>query len=79
MLFLIAQIKRFGTLNATLKTTALYEAPCLKKSRKTDINLPFLTKNAFLTIFRQFFLIFSRTVLSRGLRFFALPSVSKNA
>jgi len=79
MLFLIAQIKRFGTLNATQKTAALYEAPFLKKSRKTARNWPFLTKNAFLTIFRQFFLIFSRTVLSRGLRFFALRSVSQNA
>ena len=79
MLFLIAQIKRFGTLSATQKTAALYKAPFLKKSRKTARNLPFLTKNAFLTIFRQFVLIFSRTVLYRGLWFFALRSVSQNA
>ena len=44
MLFLIAQIKRFGTLNATQKTAALYKAPFLKKSRKTAINWPFLTE-----------------------------------
>ena len=35
MWFLIAQIKRFGTLNATRKTGALYKAPFLKKSGKT--------------------------------------------
>ena len=70
MLVLIAQIKRFGTLNATQKTAALYKAPCLKKSRKTARNWLFLTKNALLTIFRQFFLIFTRTVLCRGLWFF---------
>ena len=32
MLFLIAQIKRFGTLNTTPKTGALYKAPFLRKS-----------------------------------------------
>ena len=37
------------------KTAALYEAPFLKKSRKTARNWPFLPKNALLTIFRQFF------------------------
>ena len=36
-------------------------------------------KNAFFTIFRQFFLILSRTVLCRGLWFFVLRSVSQNA
>ena len=72
MLFLIAQIRRFGTLNATQKTAALYKAPFLKESRKTARNQPFLLKNAFLTIFRKFFLIFSRLVLCRGLGFFAL-------
>ena len=55
---LIAQFKRFGTLNAMQKTVALYKAPFSKKSRKTARNWPFLTKKAFLTIFRQFFLIF---------------------
>ena len=30
MLFLIAEIKCFGTLNATQKTAALYKAPFLK-------------------------------------------------
>ena len=70
MMFLIAQIKLFGKLNATQKKpAALYKALILNKSRKTARNWPFLTKNAFLTPFRQFFLIFSRTVLSRGLRF----------
>ena len=34
MWFLIAQIKRFGTLNATQKTAALYEAPFLKTQEK---------------------------------------------
>ena len=81
MLVLIAQIKRFGTLNATQKTAALYKALFLKKSRKTAGNWPILTtkKNAFLTISMQFFMIFSKTVLCRGLRFFALRSVSQNA
>ena len=74
-----AQIKRFGTMNATQKNRSLYIEPFLKKLRKTTKNWPFLTKNAFLTIFRQFFLFFSRTVLCRGLRFFALRSVSLNA
>ena len=60
---LIAQKKRFGTLNATQKIAALYKAPFLKKSRKTARNWLFLTKNAFLTIFRQFFQIFLRMVL----------------
>ena len=32
MLFLIAQIKRFGTLSATQKTAALFTAPFFKKS-----------------------------------------------
>ena len=44
--FLIGQIERFGKLNATQKTTALYKAPFLKKSRKTAKNWLFLTKNA---------------------------------
>jgi hypothetical protein len=35
MWFLITQIKRFGTLNVTQKTAALYKAPFVKKSRKT--------------------------------------------
>ena len=35
MLFLIAQIKLFGTLNARQKNAALYTAPFLKKSGKT--------------------------------------------
>ena len=33
MWFLIAQIKRFGTMNAMQKTADLYNAPFLKKSR----------------------------------------------
>ena len=55
MSFFIAQIKRFGTLNAMQKTAALYKAPFLKKSRKTDRNWPFLTTNTCLTIFMHFF------------------------
>ena len=34
MLFLIAQIKRFGTLNETQKKAALYKAPFLKNQEK---------------------------------------------
>ena len=34
MLFLIAQIKRFETLNTMQKTAALYTAPFLKKIKK---------------------------------------------
>ena len=79
MLVLIAQIKRFGTLNAAQKNAALYKAPFLKKTRKTAKIGPFLTKIAFLTILKQFFLIFSKTLLCRGLRFFALLSVSQSA
>ena len=56
MLFLIAQIRSFGTLNATQKTAALYKAPFLKnkekKFQKWDV---FNKKNAFLAIFRLFF------------------------
>ena len=47
------------------------KAPFLKKSRKTAVNWPFLTKN-ILTIFMNFFLICSKTVLSRGLQFFCV-------
>ena len=36
MLFLIAQIKRFGTLNAMQKNAALFKEPFLKKSGKTS-------------------------------------------
>ena len=35
MLFLIAKIKRFETLNTTQKTAALYNTQLLKKSGKT--------------------------------------------
>ena len=66
MLFLISQIKRFGTLNATQKTAALYKAPFLKKSMKTDKNWLFLTKNAILTIFRQFFWFFQKRCWVEG-------------
>ena len=79
MLFLIAKIKRFGTLNATQKNAALYKAPFLKKIKKNCQKLAVLNKNAFLTIFMQFFLIFSKTVLCRGLRFFCvLEKIKKN-
>ena len=55
MLVLIAQIKRFGTPNATQKTAALYKAPFLNKTRKTAENWPFLTKHAFLIFFKAVF------------------------
>ena len=58
MLFLIAQIKRFGTLNAMQKTAALYTAPFLKNQEKLPKNSQ---KHIFLlslTNFWQFFLIF---------------------
>ena len=58
MLCLISQIKRFGTLIATQKTTALYKAPFLKKSRKTARNCPFLTKK--LLIPKNFFQLINR-------------------
>ena len=70
MLFLIVRLRRFGTLNAMQKTKALYKAPFLKKSRKTARNCPLLTQKCFFDQFRQFFPIFSRAVLCRGLRFF---------
>ena len=63
MLFLIAQIKSFGTLNTTQKTTALCKAPFLKKSG----NWQFFSR------------FFSITTLYRGMLFFALHSVSQNA
>ena len=53
MLFFDSQFELFRTLNATQKTTALYKAPILKKTRKTAKNWLFLTKNAFLTILRH--------------------------
>jgi hypothetical protein len=59
MLFLIAQIKRFGTLNATQKTAALYDAPFLKKSGKNClkiVKIAFFAKNGqFLSVFPDFF------------------------
>ena len=72
---LIAKIKRFGTLNATQKTAALYKAPFLKNQGKLPEAGRFNKKKGMFTIFRKFFLIFSRTVFCRGLRFFALSSV----
>ena len=66
MLFLIAQIKRFGTLNAMQKNRSPLQSTVLEKTRITARNWPFLPKNAFFTIFRQFLLIFSRTMLCRG-------------
>ena len=68
MLFLIAQIKRFGTLNATQKTAALYGASFLKKSGNNCLKI---VKKALFDNNGQFlavFLDFLRTVLCRGLR-----------
>ena len=55
MLFLIAQNKRFGTLNATQKTKALYKAPFWKKIRKNILNI---VKNAFYVKNGQFLALF---------------------
>ena len=68
---LLAEIKHFGTLNATQKTAALYKAPLLKKKeeKKTVRNWSFLTKNAFLTSFRQYFLIFHKRCFVEGCDF----------
>ena len=59
MLFLIAQIKRFGTLSSTQKTTGLYKAPFLKKSGKNCLKIvknAFFVKNGqFLAVFLHFF------------------------
>ena len=54
----LAQIKRFGTLNATLKTRALYKAPFLKKSGKVPKNSQkcnFVKNGQFLAVFLDFF------------------------
>ena len=56
MLFLIAQIKRFGTLIATQKNAAFYTAPFLKKIRKK--NCPKIVKNAFFVKNNQFPAVF---------------------
>ena len=58
MLFLIAQIKGFGTLSATQKTAALYKAPFLKKSRKLPKNGLFYQEilfGYFLAVFPDFY------------------------
>ena len=59
MLFLIAQIKLFGTLKATQKTAALYEAPFLKKLRKNCLkivkNALFVKNGQYLAVFLYFF------------------------
>ena len=59
MLFLIAQFKRFGTLNTMQKTAALYKAPFLKKSGKNCLKIvknTFFVKNIqFLAVFLDFF------------------------
>ena len=62
------------------KNRSPLQSTVIEKIKKNCQKLAvFEEKNAFLTIFRQFFLIFSRTVLCRGLRFFALHSVSQDA
>ena len=53
-MFLIAQIKRFGTVTATQKNAALYTAPFLKKCGKTAE----IVKNAFFVINGQFPAVF---------------------
>ena len=79
MLFVIAQIKSFGTLNTTQKHCSPLQSTVHEKIKKNGKKLSVFNKKCIFDYFRQFFLIFSRTVLSRGLRFFALRSVSKNA
>ena len=59
MLFLIAQIKRFGTQSATQKTAALYTGQFFEKNQE---KLPKNSQKSLLANFRRFFLIFSRTV-----------------
>jgi hypothetical protein len=51
MWFLIAQIKRFGTLNPTQKTAALYKAPYLKKIKKNCQKLAFFNKKSLFDYF----------------------------
>ena len=59
MLFLIAPIKRFGTLNATQKkTAALYKAPFLKNLEKLPKNNQkciFVKNGQLLAVFLDFF------------------------
>ena len=47
MCFLIAQIKRFGTLNATKKTAALYKALFLKSKKNYQKLAVFNKKSIF--------------------------------
>ena len=61
ILFLRAQLKQFGTLNATQKTAALYKAPFLKKEKWE--NCLKLVKNAFFVKSGQFMKLFRGKVL----------------
>ena len=54
MLFLIAQIECFWTLNATQKKLSLLQSNNLAKINKNCQKLAVFNKNAFWTIFRQF-------------------------
>ena len=74
-MFLVAQKKCPDALNATQKTPAFYKVGFLKKSRKLSF-LAVLVKNGY---FMMFFLIFSETVLCKGLGFFVLHSVRQDA
>ena len=69
MLVLIAQIKRFGTLNATQKTEALYKALFLKKSRKTARSWPFLTRMHFWLFLGSFSWFFQKRCCVEGCGF----------
>ena len=55
------------------------QSTVLEKIKKNCQKLAVFNKKCIFGYFRQFFLIFSRTVLCRGLRSFALRSVSQNA
>ena len=76
----MAQKKRADALNATQKTSYLFNLRFWKKSRKTLKKYLFffaiLAKNGN---FLRFFLIFSETILGKELRFFALQSVHQDA
>ena len=82
MLFLIAQIERFGTLNTMQKTAALYTSLFLKKSGKLLKNSKKKTKKKcykkgqFLAVFLDFF---KNSALWRAVVFCVAFSVPKRS